>query len=517
MPRRLAFLICSTLALAGCAGGRGDDSPPGATGSPAPEVPLDWAGQALPFGGSHGHADPLQHLNLTTPNFEVLGYNPLMTDYHGANSGGYYCGDVGSKTGQRIAVTHSFTSDVALVVLDVTDAANPAKIGELVIPRIHVYDVAMFPDASFAILATNPPRASPTQQTSDGLSQPQWTDACGRTTTIDQEPVPYASSVVLVDLSNPKQPRVVDSVAQPAIGPHSVFATIIDGRRFVLASTTNLVHQVSYFTFFTVDALAGAGPRLTQYGVFDAQYPAPPAGAPALSNGHVDGWIQKHPATKEILGYLANWNGGLIIVRLDGPGQVRSVATWSDYDTGKGSGMTGQIHDALPIEGTWGGRHFTFIGQEIVNRPANRPTGQVIVLDTTDPTKPTPKARWTLPVDVQWSSASDQLLFSTHYIELVGQTLFVSLYHGGVWAVDARPEKGPELPTLGVFVPDRIAPKVRPGAQGDPAPEVLDVLALENGDLVSYDGRGGVYVYRFDDTASVPVPAPWTKDAWIRP
>ncbi|MBI2077379.1 MAG: hypothetical protein HYT80_03270 [Euryarchaeota archaeon] len=512
MTTRPLVLLVATLVVAGCAGGeRGGETP---RPTQTPDVPLDWAAKALPFGSGHGHADPLQHQDLSTPNFEVLGWDPLETGYHGANSGGYYCGDVGAKAGQRIAVTHSFSSDVALIVIDVTDPAKPTKLGELAIPRIHVYDVAMFPDASFAVLATNPARATPTAEA--GASVPIRTDACGRTTSLDQEPVPYSSSVVLVDLANPQQPRVVDSVAQPAIGPHSVFATLIDGKRFVLAATTNLVHQVSYFTFFTVDAVPAVGPRLTQYGVFDAQYPAPPAGTPPLSNGHVDGWIQKHPTTKEVLAYLANWNGGLIIVRLEGPGQVRQVANWNDYDTSKGKEMTGQIHDALPIEGTWDGKHYTFIGQEIVTRPANRPTGQVILLDTTDPARPTPKARWTLPVDVEWSNASDQLIFSTHYIELVNQTLFVSLYHGGVWAVDARPEKGPELPTLGVFVPDRIAPKVRAGAQADPAPEVLDVLALENGDLVSYDGRGGVYVYRFTDTGDVPVPAPWTKDAWIR-
>ena len=111
---------------------------------------------AVPFGDGHDHNDPAHHGGLSTPNFEVLGWDPLVTDYHGATSGDYFCADLGSLDGRQIAVSHSFNSDVALVVVDVTEPARPVFLGELVLPRTHVWDVAMLPDASYAVLATSP-------------------------------------------------------------------------------------------------------------------------------------------------------------------------------------------------------------------------------------------------------------------------------------------------------------------------------------------------------------------------
>jgi hypothetical protein len=512
MRPRASVAILVVFLVAGCLG-PSDEGPPTASPGPSEPVPADWAERALPFGAQHAHSDPAQHEGLSTPNFEVLGWDPMINDYHKANAGGHYCGDVGVNAKGKYAVVNGFTSDVALVVMDVTDPGHPTKAGELVLTRTHVYDAAMVPDASFVILATSPLDTGPDTPPLRNPIRAEWTDACGQTHVGPEQDAPYASGVVLVDLSDPRSPRVADYVAQPVIGAHSVFATLLDGQRWVLASTTNLVHQVSYFSFFTVESLPALGPRLQAQGTYDAQYPGQNSASAPLSNGHVDGWIQKHPITKANLAYLANWDGGLTILRIDGPGRFTVVGTWNDLDQSKGSEMTGQIHDALPIEGTWEGKHYTFVGQEIVNHPAKRPTGQVVRLDTTDPANPKPTGRWTLPVDVEWSQT---LIFSTHYIELIERTLLVSLYHGGVWAADADPSQGPELPTLGVFVPDRVPPEVRVGARGDPAPEVLDVLGQADGSFVSFDARGGIYVLRFHPENRMPPLEPWTADAWIK-
>src|SRR5258708_6892715 len=82
----------------------------------APTVPVRdpaWAvhaifGHALPAdtGGEvpreHDHTNRSQHQGFSTPNFELLGHDPLLSPYFGATAGTGYCGDVSeAKPGAR--------------------------------------------------------------------------------------------------------------------------------------------------------------------------------------------------------------------------------------------------------------------------------------------------------------------------------------------------------------------------------------------------------------------------------
>lgn len=519
---RAAVLLLAALVLAGCFGGPAKDDA-GPVGPDAAES--NWALRALPTKGTddrHDHNDPAQHHNLSTPNFEVLGWDPLVTNYHHEPSGGYSCGTV-VDTGERsIAVYSSFTTDVALLVVDVKDTAHPKLAGELVLPLTHVYDASVTDDGMFALLATDPLDKGPDLPPTAGLApetysiRPIWRDACGRETQGPESNLPYASGLVLVDLRDMMQPAVIGYEPQPVLGAHSVSAATIDGTTYVVASTTNLVHGASYYVFYTLEDNPVL-PQLVPYGSMTAQYPAPEAvrtETAAQINGHVDATIAKHPATGQILAYLANWNGGLSIVELAGRGQVTPVGLWNDFDPAKGDEMTGAIHSVNPMPELRDGRHITAIGQELGGHPANRPTGQAILLDTTDPSHPFALARWTLPVDVQWDQGA---IFSTHYLDLIGDTLFVTLYHGGIWAADASEDQWPELPSLGVFMPDRDSGADVFSAGVYPwRPLVVEVGHLKDGTLVTVDHATGVYTLRFDpEDPAVPRLAPWTADAWI--
>ncbi|PSG97333.1 hypothetical protein BRD56_06650 [Thermoplasmatales archaeon SW_10_69_26] len=519
MRKVLVAVLFVAVGIAGCVGQQGEDAAGDGTGE-EPAVNETWAERAVPHGSEHDHTDPDQHANRSTPNFDLLGHDPLITDYHGETSGGHLCGETATEGESDLAVTHGFDNDIAFVLSDVSDPANPTKVGELALPYSHTYDVAMTDDASYVALAISGTDDGPDEGASSEGSSPAgptatYTDACGQTTVLSgHEQAPYESGVVLVDITDPSSPEVVDYAPQPVLGPHSIFATQVEDTYHILASTTNLQHQTSYFTFFNVDETA-LGPQLSQHAQYTAQQPTSDqqGDQPPLVNGHVDGWIQPHPVTNATIGYLAVWNGGFHVVEITDDG-VTQVGEWNDYDASAGAGMTGQIHGALPIEGTWNDTHYTFIGQEVPTRPTDRPTGQVIMMDTTEPGEPEPVARWTLPVDVEFDGS---LQFSTHYTALVDQTLFVSLYHGGVWAVDASPEAGPELPTEGVFLPDRTSPQPpdRNRTSFDWTPTVLDVLALPTGDLVLWDATSGIYTVGFDESVDVPSPDPWTADAWI--
>lgn len=535
MRAALPLLLFLAVPLVGCLG---DDTAerPGPFDPEGPEATL-WAERAVPFGEEHDHTDPAQH-DHTTPNFEVLSWDPLITEATGATAGSHFCGDVPTgETERRLAAVHSFDSDMGFVLVDVTDPHAIEKVGELNLPRTKVYDVAVTPDSRFVVVGTNSPSrgevaswVEPPEVTVGARTvTPTFTDACLGTRSAGPEAeLPLGPSVLLVDVNDPASPTIVDVSPQPILGVHSIFATEIDGATFVLASVTNLQHQASYYTLFTVEE-GPTGPQLTEVGVLSADSPTtggvlPPAdpsqqGSSATSmlnlNGHVDGWVAKHPGTGETLVYLAAWDAGLHIHRYDGPGQLTPLSTWSDFDPSKGNGMTGQIHGAYPLPELRDGVHYTIIGQEIGSRPVGRPTGQLILLDTTDPVAPVAVARWTLPADVVFDGP---LMFSTHYPSVVGETMFVSMYHGGVWAVDISPEHFPELPSIGVFLPTRTSPNPPPPAErlGDNwAPTVLEALALPNGDLLVYESSSGAYTVRFDATAPMPSPAPWVEDKWL--
>ncbi len=514
MDAKWALAVLMTAALAGCLGGSDDDPD-----EQEMLVPEDWYMHVTPNLGTdpdHDHGDPTQHSDMTTPDFEILGWDPLSTDYHGAPSGTWYCGETSETEDRALAVINSFDSDIAMVVVDVTDPTQPTMLGELALPLTHIYDSALSDDGRFAILATSPLDTGPDDATAiPGLTpdtyavRPQWTDACGNTFQGPEDNLPYASGIVLVDLTDPTVPAVADYRPLPFIGAHSISEATVDSTSYVVASATNLVHQVSYFTFYTLEELPAVGGRLVEYGAFTSQYPGQ-EGIPTdtgrvagmLVNGHVDATIQKHPVTGDLLAYLANWGGGMTVVELAGPGAILPVSVWDGF---------GAVHETLPLDELWGDRHITVIGQEGSQQAGA--TGWVALLDTTDPADPVAVAWWSLPFEeLQWDTF---LMFSTHYVEVVDRTLFIALYHGGVWAADASEEHWPALPTLGVFIPEPQGEMGVP-VTGTLAPEVLDVNALSDGTLVVFDSYSGVFTLRHEVNPGVPVaPALDIEPAWL--
>jgi hypothetical protein len=515
-------LFLATVLVAGCLDDSGgDDADPG----PDAVIGAGWAERAVTNSKTddqHDHGDPVQHEGFTTPNFEILGYDPLVTDYHGRPAGGTYCGNLAETEDRKLAVYHSFTTNVVLQVIDLSDVTNPELIGELVMPLTHVYDAAVTSDGMFAVLATTPktsvPENPPTLLDPVGSYTERITfrDTCGNEYQGPEENLPFSNGVVLVSLADPRVPTIVDYDPQPVLGVHSISTETIDGTTYIAGSTTNLVHGASYYVFYTLEELPVVGPTLQPFGTFSAQYPltdVPDPQTTPLTSGHVDATIQKHPITGQVLAYLANWDGGLVVAELVSVGQVEAVGHWTDYDPGKGSEMSGQWHSARPLYELRDGRHITLFGQEIGGRPSERPTSLALLMDTTDPTDPKPLARWTLPVDPNWDGGA---IWSTHYLDLVGDTLFISLYHGGVWAADASPEHWPNLPSVGVFVPNAAPPDQPVALYADWDPLVMEVNHLSDGTLVILDGTSGAYTVRFtEDDPRVPPVAPWAQDDWM--
>lgn len=498
MSFRSAAFVCTLAVAAGCVAPAALED---ATVAPAPDVPADWAALALPSGSGHDHYDRSAHARLSTPNFELLGHDPLVTEAYGTGAGGYLCADANGNDTRRVAVVHSLAgTSVAFVVVDITDPLAPQKIGELVLRGTTARDVAVTEDTQWVVVALDLPNEGSLAEGLPIAAAPvsaTFTDACGVSRAIPLPgDGPFSTGVLLVSLADPAAPVVADYFPAPVLGGHSVGVDRIDGVDIVTLSVTNGAQHASYFMFFTIESDA-----LALQSVY--QHRPVAANAPAL-NLHNDGWIRKHPVTGQAIAYLADWDAGLALVDVTDIKSPKDVGRWSDYDATKGLDNSAAVHSVFPLHGTWGDKHYTLIGQEILARPAETPTGVISILDTTDPAAPKRVAAWTLPVDVEWGGA---LMFSTHYLTVVDRTAFVSMYHGGVWAIDLSDPLVPR--TVGVYVP-AIDPPDEPEGQGFSwAPTIMEVKALDTGDLAIWDSTSGLYLVRFDATMVMPAVEEW--------
>lgn len=503
---RVLFAWAVAFSAAGCLR-------PGPVSPPEPTVALDpeWSERALVFGEDHDHADVAQHQGVTTPNFEILGHDPLISPAYGTTAYGSLCGDAKStEGGRRIAAIES-RSDVGFTLADVTDPLAPKFLGELVMRRTYVYDLAVVPDGRHVVLVTITPKdPDPNAPPLGALGTPlEWRGACAEGTVPvrwdAEDPVPRPLSILLVDITNPAEPSVIDQ--RPLLGPgHGVYATILDGRTWVVASTDSGDATTSHYEFYEI--LAGpSGARLNLLSVWSLGAPES-AEAATRTVGHTDAWIAKHPGTGEVMAWIAHWSHGVHILDLRDPRSPAEVGSWTDFRPTDPVGDSGQTHSIFVLPELVDGRHYILTGPEHPGKPPTYPTGILWVLDTTDPARPFEVAAWTLPHDVQWS---DRLHFSLHYMTAVGRTAFVSAYHAGVWAIDLSPVGTRPfvlLPSAGVFFADRASPKP-PAVPMRWTPTNEEVHAFEDGTLVTFDSNSGVYTFRFDASRPMPAPEPW--------
>lgn len=553
-------LLLMAGALAGCiSDDDGTDTPPTTMWTADDQVTEpDWAVRSIFIDeeptpsdrwADHDHADPAIHKGLSTPNFQVTGHDPLRTErYGGAPGGAYFCGHASGDRddGRRLAAVVSLTTEVAIVVVDITDEDNPRKVGELVMPAYTIYDVDITPDGHYAVLAATNQLGETTDFGPDvppAKVEAYWRDACtGESHLVEsvQDDDFYGEGTLLVDLRDPSFPRVVDILPDVTRNVHSVSLADVDGTIFVatsslMATTTRGLdpdvlglpgppdprfgNLLSHFQFSTLTPADGdEDASLEPYSVHTSTFFGDAESAINIApfhNRHVDATIQKHPLTGDVIAYIANWEGGYGTVRLDGEGQVTALdGFYAPEEEDTGTEMLGRAHSAVPIGETWTidgeERHLTIWGQEVIARPTGRPTGEMILSDTTDPANIIPVARWTIPVDHDWGGGDP---FSSHYPFMVGETMFVAMYHYGFWAVDARPEMWPELPSIGVFMPDGDAPAAH---HHFGAPEVLEGFDLGNGRLGVLDANTGYYTVQWTGPhPDVPPTTPWTEDAWI--
>lgn len=543
MRRLLVAILLATAGLAGCIGDVGDDLDEAQAGL-EDGVPI-WHDQALPFGPSHDHTDPAQHVNLSTPNFDVTGYTPLNSSFYGAPAGSYFCGDAQpTEDGRRLAAIESRTQ-VGFALADVTDPAQPEWLGELVMQTTYIYDLAVVPSGQHVVLVTSDLRddatseVGPTSQGADEAAVVEgatWRSPCNDgpvplraqdgALSQAEDPMPRPMQVILVDITDPAEPTIVDS--QPLAGSgHSVSTKRVDGTDWAMVTTTRLpgpaptpgVREsgISTYEFFQV-----ADGRLALESVYKRPFdqaeavPSGPGDAVDLGPRGHDGRLAVHPGTGDLIAYLA---GGDRFSTLDmsDPSNPTQLGQWEVAGPATPA-EEGTLHSVWPMPELWNGTHYTVVGPEHAGHPEGAPTGLIWVLDTTDPADPHPVAAWTLPAEVNWNGT---YMFSPHYLTVSGQTLFVSMYHGGVWAVDlstltdggATPTGNTsleQLDAIGVWMPTREPPAEVAGfARWAPTSE--EIIAFPDGSLASWSNTG-LFTATFDASNPMPPPTPWALE-----
>jgi hypothetical protein len=510
MRRALALaLLMVAGAFTGCVGTDGD-----VRQASTDEEPDDilWSSQALEDG--HDHTDRDAHANLTTENFETIGHDPLVTEAEGTSPGGSSCADVNDPDeGERIGAQKAADSR-GIVITDLSDPTDPKMIGELWLTFTLIYDVAVTPEGNVGLVTSYPqqgpaPTADVAADEPLGYFQPCGGDPIEITQTDHQDPVPRPVSLLLVDLSDPSEPQIADQRPMAGLG-HSVFSEGVGERDWLVGVTESLVHGGRQY-YFTQTAEGPQGPTIEPLSTYVAE---PNPDHADYLGGHTDAWIQEHPQTGQLVGYLSA-GPQIELVDLSNPRAPQQLSTWTDI--GPDDPGVHNLHSLEPYEQLVNGTHYTIVGPELGSPADYAPTGVVWVLDTTDPEDPKPVAAWTLPDDVTWEG---RLQFSPHYMDKHDDTLFISMYHGGVWAVDLSgvPEGSPEdvqmLDSAGVYVPAKEAPLPDSSYSYSWIPNLEEVFVVDEDEptLVTFDANTGVYSFTYDDEVEVPTPEPYDLD-----
>ncbi|MHB8586487.1 MAG: LVIVD repeat-containing protein [Thermoplasmatota archaeon] len=523
----------------------------GASAARASALPSDWYEAALNHDKDHNHSDINQHMNLSTPNFHLLGHDPLLTEaYNGTPAYGYGCGEAGTtESGRTLFVVNAFQNSLTFVLEDVTDARHPIKVGEFYEKGMGSYDADITPDGRYVVLAFDqqtraPVPSSPTGPTLAGTDASGGASGSGETPSAPrigfhglcadnaniEFPLPDAAvataGIVLVDVSDPAHPKLADWDPMPGRNLHSVSTALVNGVDWVIGSelggalatpVTRLIpggtglHALSYFVFDEVQATT-LGTKLVRVGTYDsppATFGSDPAITVPIRNGHTDATMLEHPISHKLYAYLADWEGGVLVLDMSMPAVPRLVAQWTPphpltvYPYGDSSCYRSAIHEVLPANRTWDGHYYIFAGQECpLKTDTTGPGGSVFVLDFTDPTTLKLVGSWHLPEDTGvWTT---EYQASPHYLALVNRTLLISDYHAGLWAADVSNASDLAAPpSIGVYIPAIPGPKMpkNPGT----VPFCEQVEALPSGAVVLTEDTTGLYVLHFD--ASDPAPA----------
>lgn len=203
--------------------------------------------------------------------------------------------------------------------------------------------------------------------------------------------------------------------------------------------------------------------------------------------------VQDDPLTGEPVMFVSFWEYGVRVVDVKDPANPVELGAWT----------------GLGAEGTYEGNVHTTMAALVDGRrviatvPEYATVPSLTFLDATDYGNMAALGAWA-PKRAEDFGADDPKRFSTHNFQFVGGKVYMAMYHGGVWVVDASTVEAVRAPrALGYYLPaDGPAAQLpTPTAfLGGGSPNTWDVV-VKDGVILATDIVGGLYALRHETDA----------------
>lgn len=408
-PGSLLILLPLILAgLSGCFEGSGPDPSP----TPTPFVFVD----PMTTDANHDHRDPAAHdfrLNVS-----LVGHNPLV-EQEGEAAQSHAI----DACGNWVAVGREFPGTEGVDIVDVSDPANPEWVGRFRDPNAVGGDrnVAWSADCRFIFMATEGNR----------------TEQAGvRVIRAEDKTQPRFESYYNV---NPSA-RIDPTRANVGGGVHTIYALQVGGVQYVYALNYG-VHILRLEEVAGTARLVLAG----RYASNSAQQLAEAAegGDPTTIRRTIYGHdMTVYEEGGRTILYVAYAYEGLRVVDITNPAAPMELAQWVP----PGPGDPHYVHGVKSYTRA-DGRRITIVEAETFEERNLKLPSPIWILDTTDFRNLRLLSSWTNP----GGHGGDRLFYSTHFMALDGDELWMAHYHGGVWVLDLSDPSRPRV--AGYYMP----------------------------------------------------------------
>lgn len=406
-PRRGSPLVrawmLGLVLLAGCLGAQPSHSTDTALHARASAL------ASLALVTDHDHTDPTSH--SAAVGMSLASFFPLQDILQGEPG---RASDLQfSPDGKFASVTVNGGSG-GFVLLDATNAPNLTVISRYHSGSEDNWYTKFTPDGKFILLTANGNFAPATAATSflEGLQKGTVSDG--------------VRGIHVVDVTEPKRPRlafvwpapvrVINAWAEAyGSGETFVFASIIEDRTPTGAARS----PGALSNYVQVLQLANDG-KLSPVARWA---PDKNLGSDTLVHDVI---VQTHPLTGRRILYAAGWDSGAWLVDVTSPSAPETLA----HVRPPGAPTALGTHTVKPYPALLGGRHVTLMSPETF---AGAPSGDYVLLDTSDPAKPAILDSWRLPGNLTNAQA---LLWSPHEFSLANGKAYTSNYHAGTWVLD---------------------------------------------------------------------------------
>lgn len=199
--------------------------------------------------------------------------------------------------------------------------------------------------------------------------------------------------------------------------------------------------------------------------------------------------VQDDPLTGEPVMFVSFWDYGVRVVDVKDPANPVELGAWVGEGAPEGV-YEGNVHTSMAA--MVGGRRVVATIPEYALVPA------LTLLDATDYAHLTVLGTW-VPKAAEAFGGDDPKRFSTHNFQMVGEKVYMAMYHGGVVVVDVA---NPERPVAsGYYLPaDGSAMSLPTGPFGGGSPNTWDVL-VKSGHVYASDIVAGLYVLHAEGDA----------------